>query len=271
MSKEKSVGFVGAGQMARALAQGICQQGLLPSTAIWATDVAEQARDQFQTLLPGCRTVTDTSELVQQVDTVVIAVKPQHAASACHACQSGITTDNGPLFVSIVAGLPLRQLADWLGSDRVVRVMPNTPCLVGAGASAYCGSAQVDRDDRTWVAQMLEAVGTAVELPEDSMNVVTGLSGSGPAYVFLMIEALADGGVLQGLPRPIALQLATQTVLGSAQLVAETGDHPAVLRDRVTSPGGTTIHGLQALESGGFRAAVIAAIEAATNRADELG
>jgi pyrroline-5-carboxylate reductase len=154
---------------------------------------------------------------------------------------------------------------------RVIRAMPNTPALVGMGAAAYCLGSTATRDDAATAARLLGAVGLAVEVPERLMDAVTGLSGSGPAYVYLVIEALADGGVRSGLPRADALKLAAQTVLGAASMVMETGEHPAVLKDMVTSPGGTTIAGLAELERHGLRAALIDAVTAATRRAAELG
>ena len=176
------------------------------------------------------------------------------------------------LIVSIAAGVSLQQLADGLGSDRrLVRVMPNTPCLVGASASGYAPAATATAEDINLVDRLLNAVGRAFRLPESLLDAVTGLSGSGPAFVYVMIEALSDGGVRVGLPRDVATALAAQTVFGAAKMVLETGSHPAMLKDMVTSPGGTTIAGLQALENGGVRAALIDAVEAATKRSVELG
>jgi pyrroline-5-carboxylate reductase len=165
----------------------------------------------------------------------------------------------------------LKQLAEGIGAkSRMVRVMPNTPCLVGASASAYAAGEAATEDDLKLVDRLLNAVGRAYRLPEHLLDAVTGLSGSGPAYVYVMIEALSDGGVRVGLPRDVATALAAQTVLGAARMVLETQQHPSVLKDKVTSPGGTTIAGLHALERGGFRAALIDAVEAATQRAKEL-
>jgi pyrroline-5-carboxylate reductase len=175
------------------------------------------------------------------------------------------------LIVSIAAGISLKTLADGLGSGcRIIRVMPNTPCLVGCGASAYSRGPHATEQDAQLVQRLLSNVGTAVEVPEKLLDAVTGLSGSGPAYVYQIIEALSDGGVRMGLPRETATRLAAQTVLGAAQMVLSTGQHPGALKDAVTSPGGTTIAGLHALERGGLRGTLMDAVEAATQRAKEL-
>jgi pyrroline-5-carboxylate reductase len=176
------------------------------------------------------------------------------------------------LIVSIAAGISLRQLADSLGSERrLVRVMPNMPCLVGASASGYAPGESATPEDVNLVDRLLNAVGRAFRLPEHLLDAVTGLSGSGPAFVYVMIEALSDGGVRMGLPREVATALAAQTVFGAAKMVLETGAHPAVLKDMVASPGGTTIAGLHALEQRGLRLALMDAVEAATRRSIELG
>jgi pyrroline-5-carboxylate reductase len=176
------------------------------------------------------------------------------------------------LVVSIAAGITLRQLGEGLGADRrIIRVMPNTPCLVGAGASGYCLGSVATAEDGVLVERILTAVGRAYRLPENLLDAVTGLSSSGPAFVAVMIEALSDGGVRMGLPRDVATALAAQTVFGTAKMVLEAGLHPGVLKDMVASPGGTTIAGLHALERGGLRAALMDAVEAATRRAVELG
>jgi pyrroline-5-carboxylate reductase len=176
------------------------------------------------------------------------------------------------LVISIAAGITLAALEDAAGvQDRVIRAMPNTPALVGKGAAGFCLGTRATREDAAVAKHLLGSTGLAVEVPERLMNAVTGLSGSGPAYIYLVIEALADGGVRMGIPRADAIQLAAQTVLGAAAMVMETGQHPAVLKDMVTSPGGTTIAGLAELERNGLRSALIEAVTAATRRADELG
>jgi pyrroline-5-carboxylate reductase len=203
-------------------------------------------------------------------DVLVLAVKPQSMAALLAEVRPVLT--NRQLIVSIAAGITLRQLAEGLGSERrLVRVMPNTPCLVGASAAGYSPGEAATADDLALVDRLLNAVGQAFRLPESLLDAVTGLSGSGPAFVYVMIEALSDGGVRVGLPRNVATALAAQTVFGAAKMVLETGTHTGVLKDMVASPGGTTIAGLHALERGGLRAALMDAVEAATQRARELG
>jgi pyrroline-5-carboxylate reductase len=179
---------------------------------------------------------------------------------------------NQHLLISIAAGFSLKKLQEGLGKDcRIIRVMPNTPCLVGAGATGFSPGEKASEEDMKWVDQLFNAVGRVFQLPEKHLDAVTGLSGSGPAYVALMIEALTDGGVLMGLPRDVALVLAEQTVLGSAKLLLETGLHPTQMKDMVASPAGTTMAGLQILEQSGFRAALMNCVAAATKRSIELG
>jgi pyrroline-5-carboxylate reductase len=198
----------------------------------------------------------------------VIAVKPADVETVGRAlAEVGIGR-----VLSIAAGVTLASLESWLGgSVAVIRAMPNTPALVGSGASAIAGGRHAAEDDVAWAREILEAVGTVVTVPEAALDAVTGLSGSGPAYVFLLAEALIDAGVLVGLPRPVARDLTVQTLLGSARLLVDTGDEPATLRAAVTSPGGTTAAGLRALEAAGVRNAVLDAVAAATARSRELG
>jgi pyrroline-5-carboxylate reductase len=254
--------------MARALAGGLVNAGLVKPEQIIAADPVADARQQLLSQTPGSKGAPSNRELVEQSDVVVLSVKPQHLAAAT----SGLSpVANGKLVVSILAGVRLAKLADALPGARLVRVMPNTPALVGQGASAFAVGPNATNADGELVSALLSAVGRAIRVDECLLDAVTGLSGSGPAFVYVAIEALADGGVRMGLPREIALALAAQTVKGAAEMVLATGDHPAVLKDRVASPGGTTIAGLQELENGGLRAALIAAVEAATHRSMELG
>jgi pyrroline-5-carboxylate reductase len=255
--------------MAKALARGWLAAGLVSADRILAGDPLPQARQAFAKET-GLRASADNREIVSGSDLLVLAVKPQSMAALLAEIRAGVGTRH--LVVSIAAGVTLRQLAEGLGPDRrLVRVMPNTPCLVGASASGYAAGETATAEDVARVDRLLNAVGRAFRLPEPLLDAVTGLSGSGPAFVYVIIEALSDGGVRMGLPRDVATVLAAQTVLGSAKMVLETGQHPGVLKDRVASPGGTTIAGLHALERGGLRAALMDAVEAATRQATELG
>lgn len=265
---EGRVGFVGTGKMATALAKGLIESRFVPAHAVLGSDVVSVARQGFSEVT-GARSCEDNAE-VSGCDVVFLAVKPQQMPAALKSL--GRKAGRSTLVISIAAGVPIASIASALGRDaRVIRVMPNTPCLVGAGASAYSLGEAATADDGELVRSMLETVGTAVEVPESALDAVTGLSGSGPAYVYQIIEALSDGGVRVGLPRHVATQLAAQTVLGAAKMVLETGEHPGVLKDAVTSPGGTTIAGLHELERSGLRAALMNAVEAATSRSQELG
>ena len=263
------VGFLGAGRMASALARGWIAAGLTTADRVLASDPMPAARDAFSGG-GSMRAIPDNREVVAHGDLLVLAVKPQSMKALMEEVRPHLTDRH--LIVSIAAGVSLRQLAEGLGPRRrLVRVMPNTPCLVGASASAYTPGDAATADDAALVERLLKAVGVAFRVPESLLDAVTGLSGSGPAFVYLMIEALSDGGVRVGLPRDAATALAAQTVMGAAKMVLETGSHPGVLKDQVASPGGTTIAGLHALERGGVRGAIMDAVEAATRRAAELG
>ena len=266
---KRRIGFVGSGQMARALAQGVVRAELVPAGQIIAHDPQPAAAQEFSACLPEAQSAGSNAEVVKAADVIILAVKPAHVPAATTEMRSSITAEK--LCISIAAGIPLSQLSKSLGTDRVVRVMPNTPCLLGLGASAFALGRGASEDDAELVDKLLGSVGIAYRVDESLLDAVTGLSGSGPGYVFAMIEALTDGGVQMGIPRSIALALAAQTVRGSAEMVLSTGDHPAVLRDRVTSPGGTTMAGLKVLEQAAFRSALMAAVEAATRRSKEMG
>ncbi len=268
MSDTFRIGFLGAGKMATALAQGWIQAGLTSPKLVCASDPVAAAKDHFANAT-GAATTTNPL-VVAQSDFVVLAVKPQNMPGLLSEVRSAIQARH--VVISIAAGITLKQIADSLGTDkRIIRVMPNTPCLVGASASAFAASASATPADVQNTQRLLDSVGRAVQVPEKLLDAVTGLSGSGPAFVAVMIEALSDGGVRMGLPRDLATMLAAQTVLGSAKLLLETGLHPGQLKDMVASPAGTTIAGLHALEQGGLRAALMDAVEAATNRSIELG
>lgn len=251
--------------MGTALIAGAIQAGFAKSSEVIGFDPSPEARGAFSQAC-GASTVDRLADL-SACDLLLLCTKPQHAAAAL----GELAADGAALVVSIVAGLPLAALEKAApDACRVIRSMPNTPALVGQGAAAFALGSRATRDDAATAQALLGSVGLAVELPESLLDAVTGLSGSGPAYGFVAIEALADGGVRNGLPRAEALRLAAQTLLGAAAMVLETGRHPGELKDMVTSPGGTTIAGLAALESAGFRAALIEAVGAATRRSAEL-
>lgn len=262
--QKSRIGFIGCGAMAKALAGGLVEAGL-PAARIRASDPVAAARESFAAAI-GTPAAASNDEVVADSDLVVIAVKPGAVGEVLAALDPKASAR--PIWVSIAAGVPLATLAAALPKGaRIVRTMPNTPALVQAGATAYYPGPTVSGPDLELVEQVLRAAGWCWRAPnEDLLDAVTGLSGSGPAYVFLFLEALADAGVSQGLPRDAAQALAIRTVLGSAKLALETGAHPGVLKDQVTSPGGTTIAGLERLEAGGVRAAVYEAVRAATDR-----
>jgi pyrroline-5-carboxylate reductase len=265
----QSIGFIGAGQMAQALARGFVRANLVQPAKIVAHDPFAESGRRFAAEAAGAVLVDSNRAVVEQAQIVFLAVKPQTFAAVEKDLAGKVPADR--LIVSILAGTPLSRLSGGLKTERVIRVMPNTPCLVGQGASAFARGAGATVDDAKLVSQLLSAVGLAFEVDEKLLDAVTGLSGSGPAFAYLLIEALSDGGVRMGLPRDLATALAAQTLRGAAEMVLTTKEHPGVLKDRVTSPGGTTIAGLQALEDRGARGAMIAAVEAATRRSQELG
>jgi len=255
--------------MATALAKGWASAGLLDLSKCSASDPFPAARESFAAATQ-IRTLESNRAVVGASAIVVLAVKPQMMPALLKEIRPAITPNH--LVVSIAAGISLAQLADGIGeSTRIVRVMPNTPALVGMSATAFSPSSNATAADIELVTRLFSAIGVVFPVAEKLLDAVTGLSGSGPAYGYVMIEALADGGVLAGLPRDVALRLAAQTVLGSAQMVLTTGRHPGELKDAVASPGGTTIAGLHALEQAGFRGAIMDAVLAATERAAELG
>jgi pyrroline-5-carboxylate reductase len=261
-------GFIGAGKMATALIRGMLHAGLARPGDIIASDPVAAAREGLARET-GIEVAEDNRPVAERSEVIVLAVKPQSMPQVLAQLGPAITPRH--LTISIAAGITIASLAEGLGAGRrVVRVMPNTPALLGAGASAYAVGPGVEPVDEALVGSFLESVGRVVRVPESMLDAVTGLSGSGPAFVYLVIEALSDGGVRMGLPRDTATLLAAQTVLGSARMVLETGLHPGALKDQVTSPGGTTIAGLHALEKGGVRGCLIDAVEAATRRSAEL-
>ena len=263
------IGFIGAGQMATALARGFISAGVVTADRVVACDVSLDAANRFVEQTGGT-IAANGLEVLSRSEVIFLAVKPQHMSGVLADLRTAVTPQH--LIVSIAAGVSLTRLTEGLSpTARLIRVMPNTPCLVGRGASAFARGAAASPQDGELVLGLLSTVGLALEVPEKQLDAVTGLSGSGPAYVYQIIEALSDGGVRVGLPRDVATKLAAQTVLGAAQMVLSTGQHPAALKDAVTSPGGTTIAGLHALEQGGLRGILMDAVQAATERSQQLG
>ncbi len=269
MSTALKIGFLGAGKMASALAKGFLRAGLVQPENLIASDPIEPARSQFAAET-GATTTDDNLQVVRASEVLFLAVKPAHVTSLLQQINPHFTERH--LLISIAAGWTLAKLQSFLfDGSRIIRVMPNTPALVGMAAAGYAMGESATIKDGDLTKQLLSSVGVAYSLPEYLLDAVTGLSGSGPAYAFLMIEALSDGGVAAGLPRDVAIKLAAQTLLGSAKMVLETGLHPGALKDMVTSPGGTTIEGIHELEKGAVRAALINAVRAATDKSRQLG
>jgi pyrroline-5-carboxylate reductase len=264
------IGLMGAGRMATALARGLVRAEMVPAGKIVACDPSADARKTFASEIPGAIVDAANAADVARADVVILAVKPQTMTEALSSIRDSLSGNT--LVVSIAAGVTIARLEGALpAGQRVVRVMPNTPCLIGSGASGFALGTHATKDDAKLVASLLSAVGIAFEMPEKLLDAVTGLSGSGPAFVYSMIEALAAGGVAEGMSPELAGELAARTVSGAAEMVLQTGESPAVLRDRVTSPGGTTLAGLGVLRERGFGEAVCEAVKAATRRSVELG
>lgn len=266
MKKSEAVMMmVGCGAMGTALAKGLVSGGVLPASSVVCYDVDQKKAAALQEALDvkAAHDLTDAA----QADVILLCVKPDKMAEVCQEISQN--TKN-KLIISIAAGITLQMLKDWLPEASCVRAMPNTPCSIGKGVVAYCCSENVMPEQQQFVQEAFSAVGCAQMVAESQMEAVTALSGSGPAYVFLMIEALADAGVITGLPRQLALEFAANTVAGAAEMAAQTGIHPGILKDNVCSPGGTTIHGVEALEAAGFRSACIKAVRAAYERANQM-
>ncbi len=268
MPGETAIAMIGGGQMALALADGFCRAGLVDPAAIVVSEPHPAARQRFTDRLPAVRFASGR-EAAAAAEIVFLAVKPQQSAEACAEIAGALRPE--AVLVSIVAGLPLASLERLAGTDRVVRVMPNTPCLVGKGVSAVCRTKGVGDEAMQRVMALLGAVGTVHSVDESLLDAVTGLSGSGPGYVAMVVEALAAGGVQAGLPEALATRLAVETLAGTAVLMERTGEPPALIRERVCSPGGTTLAGLAAMEQGGVARGIAAGVVAARDRARELG
>ncbi len=269
MAEDLTIAFVGAGNMAGALIRGLIGTATIPATHIIAADPDQARLDLLESDL-AIRVAKSNEAAVEKANVVVLATKPQVFGQVLPSVAASLKP--GTLVISIAAGISTRIIERMLPEGtRVVRTMPNTPALVGAGATAVAPGTHATEEDLALAKKLFESVGTVVRVPESQIDAVTGLSGSGPAYVFAMIEALRDAGVREGLPEATALELASQTVFGASRLLLERGEAPESLRQKVTSPGGTTVAGLQALDAQGFRDAVLGAVRAATKRSIELG
>jgi pyrroline-5-carboxylate reductase len=265
----EKIGVIGAGKIGSAIARGVIRAGLAAKENIIASDVSAALR-QAATQELGIKTTVDNGALCDFADIIILAVKPQIVDPVAREIAKKLGT--AKLLVSVAAGVPLSRIEAGLAPGaRVVRVMPNIPCVVGAGAAGFAGGAHATAADLEKVGAILNSFGVGVAVEEKYLDAVTGLSGSGPAYVFLFMEALADGGVQMGLARDVALKLAMQTVYGAAKMALEGNKHLGELKDEVTSPGGTTIAGLYAMEQKGFHGTVMDAVVKATKRSQELG
>jgi pyrroline-5-carboxylate reductase len=267
--KGKKIVVIGGGKMGEVITSGILAAGLGQPGSVTVTDIVPD-RLAYLKGKYAVATTEDNRKAAREADIIVLAVKPQGIDDVLKELAPVI--DRKKLVISIAAGIPIRIIAGHLKKGvPIVRVMPNTPALVGEGAAALAAGENASGADLAAARMIFDALGVTVVVKEDLMDAVTGLSGSGPAYAFIIIDALSDGGVLMGLPRDVALKLAAQTILGAAKLYLDSLKHPGELRDMVTSPGGTTIAGIHALERGGLRSALIHAVEAATLRSKELG
>ncbi len=270
---DKRIGIIGAGAMGRALCHGLVSSSAVPANHILISDPHSDHASRLQDLL-GVKVAEGNPQVAKYTDIVILAVKPFNVASILDEICESLGRESGkslPLLISIAAGIHISKIEAHLHQPNpVVRAMPNTPAQVNLGACAYARGTHASDEHVIQVSEIFNSIGIALEVPETMMDAVTALSGSGPAYVFLMIEALVDGGVKAGLPREIAHKLASQTVLGAAKMVIETGLHPAQLKDMVTTPAGTTMAALASLEKSGIRAALIEAVEKAAIRSREL-
>ncbi|EEZ98115.1 pyrroline-5-carboxylate reductase 3 [Tribolium castaneum] len=269
----ETIGFIGGGNMAKAIAEGIVKKGLVDYKQLVVSGPRDGSLEYWRGL--GSKTTTQNGDVVCDADIIFLAVKPHILPSAvANIYETMKKPVKGKLFVSILAGITLEALENCLATlegSRVIRVMPNTPMMVGEGCTVFCPGQRASDDDIALVKTLLETSGVCKQVPESLINAVGALAGSGPAFVYLMIEALSDGGVKMGIPRAMATNFAAQTVLGAAKMVLESGKHTGVLKDEVCSPGGTTITGIHALEKGGVRGAIMDAVEAAAKKSAELG
>ncbi|MFM7930368.1 MAG: pyrroline-5-carboxylate reductase [Pirellula sp.] len=265
---ELEFGFLGGGQMATAIAKGVVHAEVCGPKALAFYEPNADQVAKIKSHFPEAFLASSASELFDRCHRLILAVKPQVLEGIAMGLAPHVTPHHH--LISIAAGISLAKLTQWFRTERFTRVMPNTPCQCLQGASGIAHAHGVSQQDKDWTDRVFRSVGSVVQVTDEQLHAVTGVSGSGPAYVLMMIEALSDGGVACGLSRDVALQLATQTVLGAAAMVQQTHVHPAVLREQVTSPAGTTIEALKVLESGAFRSTVMQAVIAATNRSKEL-
>ena len=266
-ANDMKVGFLGAGAMGGAILSGALKAGVFEAKDVYVSDVSTDITDKYKEM--GCNIVKDNKELGEKVDILLSCVKPQYAAGAL--AQLGDTLD-GKAMISIMAGLTTDSVREMTGGRfRLLRLMPNTPALVGMGAFALDSGTDLTKEEKEFAQKLFESLGIVEWMPENLIDAACGLSGAGPAYIYLVIEALADGGVAKGLPRKTAQNLAAQTVMGAAKMVLETGQHPGFLKDQVCSPGGNTIIGIKTLEEHGVRGAFIDTVIKSTDRAKELG
>tara|TARA_B100000315_G_scaffold130524_1_gene120143 strand:- start:25223 stop:26074 length:852 start_codon:yes stop_codon:yes gene_type:complete len=273
MLKDKKIAFIGSGNMAEALISSLIDSSIFNPDDILCSDISKKRLEYVHNNY-NIHTSSDNIDVVQKADIIILSVKPQIILKVLD--QISETVDSSKLIISIAAGISLDIIQKALSKKdastcRLIRAMPNTPAMVQTGATALTKGAHASENDLKAAFEIFSAVGKAVEINEDLMDAVTGLSGSGPAYVFLIIDALADAGVQVGLPKDISMTLSIQTVLGAAKLASESGDEPAKLKDMVTSPGGTTIAGINSLEEGNLKAVLMNAVKAATQRSKELG
>ncbi len=267
MADIKRIAFLGGGNMAEAIIKGLLREN--SGIPLMVAEISAERRGYLAITYPNIRIVENSSEAAAWGEIVILAIKPQQASSVLATLERTLSPDK--LIVSIMAGVRTGSIEEALeNGTRVVRVMPNTPALVGLGATAICPGRKATPLDLDRVESIFAQAGLVVRVEEKQMDAVTGLSGSGPAYVFTFVEALSDAGVKNGLSREIASRLAVQTVLGAASMLSGTGEHPALLREKVTSPGGTTIAGLHIMENGRFRGVIMDAVDAATQRSREL-
>ncbi|KAM3250804.1 pyrroline-5-carboxylate reductase isoform X1 [Capsicum chacoense] len=265
-SDSYKVGFIGAGKMAESIARGVVKSGILPASRIRTAHSGSARRTAFESI--GVTVFDNNTQVAEDSDVIIFSVKPQVVKNVVSQLRPILSEKQ--LLVSVAAGVKLNDLQEWAGQDRFIRVMPNTPSAVGEAATVFTLAGKATAEDGELISQLFGAIGKVWKADEKLFDAITGLSGSGPAYVFLAIEALADGGVAAGLPRELALGLASQTVLGAASMVSGMGKHPGQLKDDVASPGGTTIAGIHELEKSGFRGILMNAVVAAAKRSREL-